>query len=80
MELTVAMMKQQNEGAIEMWKRDVPSELAYKKLELCLILKATLNQLEDDMVLTNDQLSDINRITNACTLEEALKIGMNLTL
>ena len=81
MKFTVAMIKKQNEGSIAMWEREVnkDNKLAIFKLQLCLILKATLMQLEDDHVMTNEELSLIDSMMNSNTLEEAFKVSYELT-
>ena len=54
MKFKVSDIKKQNEGAIKMWEREVDNDnkLAIFKFQLCIILKATLMQLEDDKVLS----------------------------
>ena len=81
MKFTVKDIKNQNNGSIAMWEREVDNDnkLAIFKLQLCLILKATLLQLEDDHVMTNEELSLIDSMMNSNTLEEAFKISYELT-
>lgn len=81
MKFKVSDIKKQNDGAIKMWEREVDNDnkLAIFKLQLCLILKATLLQLEDDHVMTNEELSLIDSMMNSNTLEEAFKISYELT-
>ena len=81
MKFTVKDIKNQNNGAIKMWEREVDKDnkLAIFKLQLCIILKATLMQLEDDMVLSNEQLSLIDSMMNSNTLEDGFKVSYELT-
>lgn len=81
MKFTVKDIKNQNNGAIAMWEREVDKDnkLAIFKLQLCIILRATLMQLEDDMVLSNEQLSLINEMMNSNTLEDGFRISYELT-
>lgn len=81
MKFTVADIKKQNDGAIKMWEREVDNDnlLAIFKVQLCIILKTTLMQLEDDMVLSNEQLSLIDNMMNSNTLEDAFRISYELT-
>lgn len=81
MKFKVSDIKKQNEGAIKMWEREVDNDnlLAIFKVQLCIILKTTLMQLEDDKVLTNEELSLIDNMMNSNTLEDAFKISYELT-
>ena len=81
MKFTVADIKKQNDGAIKMWEREVDNDnkLAIFKLQLCIILKATLMQLEDNHVLTNEELSLIDNMMNSNTLEDGFKVSYLLT-
>ena len=81
MKFKVSDIKKQNEGTIKMWEREVDNDnlLAIFKVQLCIILKTTLMQLEDDKVLNNEELSLIDSMMNSNTLEEAFKISYELT-
>lgn len=81
MKFTVADIKKQNDGAIKMWEREVDNDnlLAIFKVQLCIILKTTLMQLEDDKVLNNEELSLIDNMMNSNTLEDAFRISYELT-
>ena len=81
MKFTVKDIKNQNNGAIAMWEREVDKDnkLAIFKLQLCIILKATLMQLEDNHVLTNEELSLIDSMMNSNTLEDGFRISYELT-
>ena len=81
MKFKVSDIKKQNDGAIKMWEREVDNDnlLAIFKVQLCIILKTTLMQLEDDMVLSNEQLSLIDSMMNSNTLEDAFRISYELT-
>lgn len=81
MKFTVSDIKKQNEGTIKMWEREVDNDnlLAIFKVQLCIILKTTLMQLEDDKVLNNEELSLIDNMMNSNTLEDAFRISYELT-
>lgn len=81
MKFKVSDIKQQNDGAIKMWEREVNNDnlLAIFKVQLCIILKTTLMQLEDDKVLNNEELSLIDNMMNSNTLEDAFRISYELT-
>ena len=81
MKFTVKDIKNQNNGAIKMWEREVDNDnlLAIFKVQLCIILKTTLMQLEDDKVLSNEELSLIDSMMNSSTLEDAFRISYELT-
>ena len=81
MKFKVSDIKKQNDGAIAMWEREVDKDnkLAIFKLQLCIILRATLMQLEDDRVLTNEELSLIDNMMNSNTLEDGFRISYELT-
>ena len=81
MKFTVSDIKKQNDGAIKMWEREVDNDnlLAIFKVQLCIILKTTLMQLEDNHVLTNEELSLIDNMMNSNTLEDAFRISYELT-
>ena len=81
MKFTVSDIKKQNDGAIKMWEREVDNDnlLAIFKVQLCIILKTTLMQLEDDKVLNNEELSLIDNMMNSNTLEDAFRISYELT-
>ena len=81
MKFKVSDIKKQNEGTIKMWEREVDNDnlLAIFKVQLCIILKTTLMQLEDDKVLSNEELSLIDNMMNSNTLEDAFRISYELT-
>lgn len=81
MKFKVSDIKKQNDGAIKMWEREVDNDnkLAIFKVQLCIILKTTLMQLEDDRVLNNQELSLIDSMMNSNTLEDAFRISYELT-